>query len=278
MNLSTSHRFTLSGAIPRHGLILAAVVVVLWGYALYAPVLSTPAIAAVWLLVAAVMVSALFPRKRLRRQAWLRAYVHENSVWQRRLRGGPLLWAWQMVKALVLSAFLVIILVRVREVELWRLMVAGVLGLVVVRSFVDRGFRRELNTRYRPEFVWRLSLLVTGSGLVVALVFLAFLRPQPDFTEASLAQAVWHQVDQEAARSGVLHEGLRLLAAKEGVQLWLAQNLGGLPVAGWPVVVLVWLMVFVEQALFVTALLLLCNGVLSRLPPEALGGAYATGS
>lgn len=278
MDLSTSHRSPLSGALPRHALVLVAMVVALWGYAVFAPVLTTPFVVAVWLVVAVVMASALFPRKRLRRQAWLRAYVHHNSAWQRRLRGGLLMWGWQMLKALLLSAVLVTILVRLREADLWRLMVAGVLGLVVVRSSLDRGFRHELNARYRPEFVWRLSLLLTGLGLVVALVLLAFIRPQPDFTEASLAQAVWHQVEQEAARSGVLEEGVRLLAAKEGVQFWLAQNLGGLPVAGWPVVGVVWLMVFVEQALFVTALLLLCNGVLSRLPPEAIGGAYATGS
>jgi antibiotic biosynthesis monooxygenase (ABM) superfamily enzyme len=185
------------------------------------------------------------------------------------------MWTLQMAKALALSALLMTILVRLREPDLWRLMVAGVLGLVVVRSFLNRRFWPDLNPRYRPELVWRLSLLVAGVVLVVALVLMAFLRPQPDFTEASLAQAVWHQVDQEAVRSGVLHEALRLLAAKDGVQLWLAQNLGELPVAGWPIVVLVWLMVFVEQALFVTALLLLCNGVLSRLPPEAIGGAYA---
>lgn len=278
MDLSTSHRSSLASAVPRHALVLVAVVMALWGYAIFAPVLSTPAIAAVWLLVSALMVSALFPRKRLRRRAWLRAYFSEASIWQRRLGGGPVMWSLQMTKALVLSAFLMTLLVRLREPDLWRLMVAGVLGLVVVRSFLNRGFRPDLNPRYRPEFVWRLSLLVTGVVLVVALVLMAFLRPQPDFTEASLAQAVWHQVDQEAARSGVLHEGLRLLAAKEGVQLWLAQNLGGLPVAGWPIVVLVWLMVFVEQALFVTALLLLCNGVLSRLPPEAIGGVYALDS
>ncbi|TDT38607.1 hypothetical protein DES49_2590 [Halospina denitrificans] len=278
MDLSTSHRSSLASAVPRHALVLVAVVMALWGYAIFAPVLSTPAIAAVWLLVSALMVSALFPRKRLRRRAWLRAYFHEASIWQRRLAGGPVMWTLQMAKALVLSAFLMTLLVRLREPDLWRLMVAGVLGLVVVRSFLNRGFRPDLNPGYRPEFVWRLSLLVTGVVLVVALVLMAFLRPQPDFTEASLAQAVWHQVDQEAARSGVLHEGLRLLAAKEGVQLWLAQNLGGFPVAGWPIVVLVWLMVFVEQALFVTALLLLCNGVLSRLPPEAIGGVYALDS
>lgn len=278
MGLSMFHRYTLSSAIPRHALVLVGVVVALWGYALYAPLLSTPAIAGVWLLVSAAMVSALFPRKRLRRRAWLKAYLHDTSNWQQRLRGGPLMWGLQAAKALVLSAFLVTILVRLREPDLWRLMVAGVLGLVVVRSLVNRGFLRELNPRYRPEFVWRISLLLTGVALVVALVLMAFLRPQPDFTEASLAQAVWHQVDQEAARSGVLHEGLRLLAAKEGVQLWLAQNLGGLPVAGWPIVLLVWLMVFVEQALFVTALLVLFNGVLSRVPPEAIGGAHVQGS
>jgi len=81
---------------------------------------------------------------------------------------------------------------------------------------LNRRFWPDLNPRYRPELVWRLSLLVAGVVLVVALVLMAFLRPQPDFTEASLAQAVWHQVDQEAVRSGVLHEALRLLAAKDG--------------------------------------------------------------
>ena len=278
MGMSTFQRTALSSAIPRHALVLAGVLVALWGYALYAPVLSTPVLAVIWLVVSSVMVSALFRRKRLRRQAWLRTYLDRASAWQWRLRGGLLMWLCQVAKALVLAALLLAILVRLREPAVWRLMLAGVLGLVIARSFWDRRLRQDLNVQYRPEVVWHVSLLMTGAVLVAALVLLAFVSPQPDFTEASLAQAVWHQVDQEAARSGVLHEGLRLLAAKEGLQLWLAQNLGGLPLAGWPILVLVWLMVFVEQALFVTALLLLCNGALSRVPPEGIGGDHAGGS
>ena len=278
MSFSTPHSATLPGAVIRHALALVGALGVLWGYAVFAPVLSTEAVIAVWIALALVMVSALFPRKRLRRQAWRRAYLEPASAWQWRLKGGVVMWACQAVKALVLSAVLMAILARVRDPAIWRLMLAGVLGLVVARAFSHRRLQRDLNEQYRPEVVWRLSLAVTGAVLVLVLVGLAFLRAQPDFTAASLAQAIWHQVDQEAARSGLLHEGLRLLAAKEGVQLWLAQNLGELPVAGWPVIVVVWLLVFIEQALFVTALLLLFNGVLSRIPPEAIGGAHARAS
>lgn len=261
----------MPSALPRHGLVLVAVILGLWGFALFARVLPTPAVLGVWFLVALVMLDALLPRKRLRRRAWLGVFFRERSAWRRRLRGGLLMAGLQLCKALVLSAALLSLLVRVEDTAVWRLLVAGALMLVLVRAWVQRWFARELNPAWRPEPVWWLSLRVAGVALLLMLVLLAFQRPQPDFTEASLAQAVWHQLDQEAARSDVLHEAVRMLAAKEGFQLWLGQHLSGLPVAGGAMVALVWLLVFLEQGLFVVGLLVLFNGALSRLPPDAVG-------
>jgi len=266
---------TMRSVLPRHAVILVGVIVALWGFGLFARTLPTAAVVGVWLVVALWMLRALLPRRRIRRRVWLRAFFRRHSAWQWRLRGGLFMGMVQLLKALILSAAMLTVLVRIDDAAVWRILVAGALVLVVMRARVHEWFRHDLAPAYRPEFVWRLSLWGTGTVLVLLLAVMAFYRPQPDFTGASLAQAVWHQLDQEAARSGLLHEAVRALAAKEGFQFWLGQHLSGLPVAGAPAVALVWLLIFLEQGLFVTGVLVLFNASLIHLPPDAIAGHHA---
>ena len=115
---------------------------------------------------------------------------------------------------------------------------------------------------------WKLSAgiaaasLATGAALVAAGVLLALQRSYPDFAGVGLERAVWHLVDQEQARSGILLALLQGLAAADGLRLWLAQQL--LPVPGtsaWQL--LGWAVVLAEETLFVWSYLLLAHGVLT---------------
>jgi len=260
---------TAYGSALRQLLILTGLGAALWGLQLYGRILDTPALVLVWLLLALMIARGLFWRHRIRRRAWLGAYVHEDSVWQRRLRGGVVMATRHGIAGLLLGAVLLVVLVRVSDGQVWRLLLFTGALIMAARLLTEYSARNHINPQYLPEFAWRVTLWVVGVLLLAALVWLAFSRPQPDFTEASLAQAVWHMMDQEAARSALLQEALQLLAAKEGLQFWLAQNLIEVPGAHGLAVVLFWLLIFAEQALFVGAWLLVFNGVVTGVNQNA---------
>ncbi len=246
----------------RQLLVLVALSGSLWGLHLFARLLATPALLAIWLLLALLIARGLFWRHRIRRRAWLRAYIRADSAWQQRLRGGFLMALVHAATGLVLAAVLLVALTRLADTTAWRVLLGSGFLVVALRLLTERLARAHVQPDYLAEFSWRLTLWVAAVLLLAALIWLAFARPQPDFGAATLAQAVWHLADREAARSDLLRELLQLAAAKEGLQYWLAQHLVQLPVAQGFAGGLLWLLVFAGQAVFVGAWLLVLNGTL----------------
>lgn len=253
----------------RQLIVLIALSGSLWGLHLFARVLATPVLLAIWVLLALLIARGLFWRHRIRRRAWLRAYVYVDSGWQRRLRGGVMMALVDTATGLVLAVVLLVALTRLGDTAVWRILVASgflVVGLRLLTEWLARG---HVQPDYLPEFSWRLALWGAAVVLLAALVWLAFGRPQPDFSQASLAQAVWHLADRETARSDLLLELLQLAAAREGLQFWLAQQLDQLPIARGFAGAVFWLLVFAGQAVFVGAWLLVLNGALAGVSTHA---------
>src|SRR5690606_24875439 len=134
-------------------------------------------------------------------------------------------------------------------------------ALVLGDRFLRRMLAAHTNDAYLPELAWRCTAAVVGTAMVGALLALAFHPVYPELGGATLEQAVWHMVDRERARSGAAETLLQLAAAKDGLRLWLAQQLMPQPGASLGQA-LGWLAVLAEEVLFVWSYLLLCSGVL----------------
>lgn len=249
--------------IAGHMVVLFVCVFALWWFMRVGRILGDVWVVVVWAGVALVMARGLFRRARIRRRAWRRAYLHPESPWNRWLRGGPLLFCSQLVKAGVLSAVLLVSVVRVGgEPVFWRLMLVAVLLFVWGRMKTEQVFWRDVAPVYRPELVARLGQWCTAAVLIPCLVAWALVQPQPDFREASLEQALWHVADQEVAASALVERAAQWLALWHGLEQWAAQQITALEQPRW-VQGGVWVSVLVRQSLFVSSLLVMFNGFLA---------------
>ncbi|TVP58888.1 MAG: hypothetical protein EA349_03935 [Halomonadaceae bacterium] len=257
-SLNNCHELT------RQLVLVTGLTALLWGFHLYARTLETGVLGVIWLGLALVIARGLFWRARIRRRAWLQVYVRPGSAWRHWLRGGVVMALVRWLLGLLLAALLLLVLVRRDQPLFWQLLLLSGPLLIALRVGWERLAARDFQPGYRQELVWSLSLRVAGATLLLALVWLFFHQPQPDLTGASLAQALWHYVDQEQARSAWLEGALQAMAAKEGLQFWLAQHLVSVPGAHWLGQLLLWLLLFAEQALFVGAWLLVFNGIIIK--------------
>ena len=228
---------------------------------LYGRVLPQPALLAVWLLLAGALAAGGFIRLRLRRRVFLQAYVYSASPLRRWLRGGPLQLCWQAVLALLLSAVLLVALVRLREPAHGLLLALGLLALAPLYALTASGLGRHVAAGYLPEMAWRLTQALLFFLLLALLSALALWQPQPALASVSLDRALWHFIDAEQARSDLLLRLLQLAALFEGLRLWLGQQL--IPVLQWQALTLLaWGLVLAQQALVVWAWLRLGTATL----------------
>lgn len=241
---------------------LLAVLAGAWAVHLYARVLPTSVLAALWVVLGATIAAALWVRARRRRRAFLAVHVLAESPFQHRLRGGPFMALRVLLPGGLLGLALLLALARSRDPGTWMVLLAAMPVLVLLRAAAWRAMAGHLTAPFLPLLSWRVASLATGAALVAAGVLLALQRSYPDFAGVGLERAVWHLVDQEQARSGILLALLQGLAAADGLRLWLAQQL--LPVPGtsaWQL--LGWAVVLAEETLFVWSYLLLAHGVLT---------------
>jgi hypothetical protein len=232
-----------------------------WAYYVYARVLPTPALFAAWGVFSALIATALLYRARIRRRAFLAVYVAEASPLQRWLRGGVLLALRPLLLGALLALLLMVALARIDEARTWLVLIAAGPTLVLLRAGLLGRLRRHAGALYLPLLSWRAAAWPVGAALVALLLWLAFHQAYPDFAAVSLERAVWHMVDQEQARSGPGLVLLQAAAAKDGLRLWLAQQLMPAPATSL-VQLLGWLLVLAEEVLFVWSYLLLSHGLL----------------
>jgi hypothetical protein len=247
----------------RDTLVLLALTGAVWLVHLFGRTLPTAALAAFWGLLTMIVAAGLFRRARIRRGAFLAAYLRAASPFVRMLRGGWLMAARWLLIGAALSLVLMVALIRLDEAGEWIVLIASAPVLVAVHRLVRRIFAAHVRADYLPELVWRVASRSVGVLMVAALVALAFYRPYPDLEGVSLERAVWHYVNAEHARSAPAEILLQAAAAKDALRLWLAQQL--MPQPGTSLAqALGWLVVLAEEALFVWSYLMLAGGVLLR--------------
>jgi hypothetical protein len=239
---------------------LLVAVFALWLLHVYGRTLPTAALSAVWVALALVIGGGLFWRSRLRRRALLAVYLAPESGLHGWLRGGWVMAARQLVIASLLALVLVVALVRTVHAETWIALVITVPLLILMQAAMRNVLAGHVSRLYLPEVCWRLAVGVAGAALLAAVVTMGLHREYPNFAGVSLERAVWHLVDRELARSEALLALLQMAAAKDGLRLWLAQQL--LPHAGTVLLQLAaWVLVLAAEAVFVWSYLLFCNGV-----------------
>lgn len=200
-------------------------------------------------------------RRRVRRRAFLMVYIAAGSPLQRLLRGGVLMTLSRSVLAALLALTLLLAAVRIDNPTVWVVLIIAAPLFAFMRAIIQTRFASDVSAAYRSEFSLRTSLLLSGPLLLVLLLFLTLQQNYPAFNGVSLEQALWHMVEQEQARSEQLLLLLQIAAAGDGLRLWLAQQL--LPALQLPLFLwLGWVLVFVQETLFVWSLLLLQQGVL----------------
>jgi hypothetical protein len=250
-----------AGQLLRDMLCLLGGTALAWGLHLNARILPTLWLIVAWGLCTALIAAALLRRARIRRRAFLTVYVAAESPMQGWLRGGLLLALRPVLLAAVLALLLLVALARVSDQRVWMALIASVPVLALIRAWLQGWLSAHAGTLYLPILSWRLAALLVGTGLTVLLVLLAYHQSYPDLAAASLERAVWHLVDQEQARSHLAQLLLQTAAAKDGLRLWLAQQLMPAPATSL-VQALGWLLVLAEEGLFVWSYLLLGHGIL----------------
>ncbi len=238
-----------------------AATVAVWLVHVYGRTLPTAGIGAVWAALTLIMAAGLFWRARIRRAAFLTAYIAPSSPLSHLLRGGVIMASHQGALAAALAAVLTLAVIRLEDGAAWVVLVAAAPALVLTRALVRGVFVRHTNGGYLPELVWRVTAALVGVVMVAALVDVAFHRSYPALHGVSLDQAVFHFIDQEQARSAWVAVLLKMAAAKEALRLWLAEQL--MPRPGTSMLQAAgWLILLAEDAVFVWAYLLFCSSVL----------------
>lgn len=245
-------------------LALLGVTALSWAFHVYARILPTSGVLACWLLFSALAAAGLWRQGRVRRRAFLAAYVAGGSPLQRLLRGGPLMAARALLLGGVLAVALMLSLARIDDLRVWLALIAAPAALVLLRAWLHRRLRAHASPVFLPLLSWRACALVIGAGLVLLLAAFALDRAYPDFTGISLERAVWHMVDREVARSAPWEAMLQGLAAADGLRLWLGQQLMPAP-AESALQLFGWLLVLGQQALFAWSYLLCGYGVLAAV-------------
>jgi hypothetical protein len=244
----------------RDMIVLLGAVGLLWLLHIHGRTLSTAALVAIWVALALAIGGGAFWRSRMRRRALLAVYLAPDTRLQRWLRGGWVMAGRQLLVGSLLALVLGVAVVRTPNPWTWTALVITAPALVGLQALLRHALARQANRRYLPELSWRLALAFAGCVLFTVVVLLALYQQYPNFTGVTLERAVWHMVDRELARSDGLQLLLQLAAAKDGLRLWLAQQL--LPLAGGTLLQFAaWTVVLAEEALFVWSYVLFCNGV-----------------
>lgn len=221
-----------------------------WLVHVFGRVLPTWAVGLAVVGLAVPITLGLARRGRLRCAAFRAVYLLPESTVARRLGGSVLIY----VRAALLGAFLAVVLfaalVRLADTAAWIVLVVGAPAAAAVFALWRNGLGETFTPRYLPEIAWRLTVAVVGLAMGAVLVWLAYHRSYPDVAGVTLERAVWHFVDQERARSAAAQILLQLAAVKDGLKLWIAQQLMPEPgrSAGQAVG---WLIVLAEEAVFV---------------------------
>ena len=244
------------GALRRHGhLGLVASLLLVWSLLgeAAAGLLFLP----VWVVAAQLIAAGSLEAARLRRRAWLGQYLRDDSPWHRWLRGGLLM----LIRHQLLGAGLALLLVvklRLLAPVYWSPLLAGAVGMVVVRQLLRRRLVRHVIADYLPAVMRRLVVWPTASLVALALVVQALWRPQPYLVGLGWEQALIHHVPSGGDSLLALCE--RLVEAVTLTQYWAMQNAAEHPALGEGLALLGWVLLLLTQSAFAWAYVRLLVG------------------
>jgi hypothetical protein len=212
-----------------------------------------------WVLLWLPLLALLFWRRRMARRAWLRVHLQEGSPWSARLRGGVLMLLGQTLVSGALALALLISLARGIPASTWIVMVLFVPVWAKAWSGLGRALTRHASREFLSLTTARILVWLSGTVLLLGLATWTLWQPFPDLGEVTLYEAVRHFAARQDAESLVLQRLLELSAALDGARHWLAQHwLSGLPTLAR---FIAWMVVLVQEWLFVWPYLLLCQAL-----------------
>lgn len=244
----------------RHLFALMALIALLLASNRLVPAVSDVGAGLAILAFALPITALLFWRRRLRRRAFLDIYLNSTSYWHRWLRGGAPMLLIQFATAIILSAFLLVGLMRA-ETEWFWLTLLGILPVwVFSHPFFARYVSRHFSTRYCRLMTDWLHGWTHAAILLLAIVAWSFFQPVPDVSGASLNNAIRIFADKPRVESDVLQLGLIVSGALAAIPNWLIQNYD----AYFPSLLLrllLWAFIILREWLFVLPLMLLFQSV-----------------
>lgn len=223
--------------------------------------LAEPTVLSIWVLLSLVTAAGGFHRLRIRRRAWLRAYVSATSPLQRWLRGGALSMLLALLQAGLLTAGFMLTSLQL-DISAGRVALLLAMPLLLLAFALAHWLlRRHLHGGYLPEAAARIGLLFSWLLVTAALALAALFQHGPDFTDVSILDAIRYQAAQAEARSPTLELGLEYAGSLLGLRLWLAQQVSLNLQAGW-LAVAAWLLIAAESGFTAWVWLRCCLAVL----------------
>lgn len=200
-----------------------------------------------------------------RRRAFVGMYLRPTSRLYRLLRGGYLLVALALLKALIIA------LILLSQALFWPgwiwLLLALDLWLYVA---LYQGAVRLIGQAVRPGYVGMFArvLLDRVHTLILALIVCTglFLTPHFDYRASTILRAMEHAVAMAPRLCPILDPWVALIAAWHGAGWWLAQQALVLDSARFLVIV-AWLLFLLASAAFTWAWTRLLAGCLVALAP-----------
>lgn len=243
-------RYALSAALKTNAHYLAmAIIFALWASipVSLASVLFYPFL----ILLTAILARAGLESSRLRRDAWLRQYLKEDSSLRVRLAVGLLSWLIIFPTAAFLSLVLLLNL-RAGDWSLWIALLVGVTVFLLCRTWLIREIEKHVVERFVAPVARKVSIIPTSAVMILLSVVISLLMTHPD-----VEGMVWTELIELGAAQiqgeGVLPFLERVFLAVTLTEYWAMQNV--IKSIGAPVLLNVfgWALFFLSQCAFVWA-------------------------
>jgi len=199
----------------------------------------------VWVLATQMIAAGSLEAARLRRRAWLGQYLRDDSPWHRRLRGGAVMVVRHQLLAALLALVLLVKL-RLLPPVTWLLLLAGAVGLVLVRGWLRRRLAPHVVEARLMAITRRLLVVPVAGPLALALVGMVLLSPQPWLIGLDWEAALMRHLPSGEGGS-LLGFFERLAAAADITRAWAMQNAEAQLGFGAPQILLGWLLMLLTQ-------------------------------
>ncbi len=185
-------------------------------------------VASTWLIFSGSHEAAL-----LRRRAWLNQYLLEKSRYHRMLRGGVLLFTWNLAVATLLALFMLIKL-SLLSPWLWGVMLINVPLLALITGALDARMSSHVKPRLRPALVRRIAVPVDAALMVLIYLAVTLALTQPNLIGLSWSEAVTFHLPGSSSQLAVLAFFERAYLLVDLSLQWALQNtLGDTDHSGW---------------------------------------------